>query len=364
MCVCVCVCVCVMPRPRASRGRGTWVSLLLVLLDPPGGSGLGWLTNDGTASESLVVGSSGTTLSGTPPLERQKPYMAVDGDVATQWNALVDSADKSCWLVLDFGSEVTIEGLALVQRGDITHDAKDHELQTAASKDGPWQSVGSFVGQECKPPAFSARQCRAPNQPGAAAFRQTFDLPSPATSRYFRWVAKTRFSEYQLYLYEIQFRFSAWGAVLLLLLCLFSCAYVSGGVALGVKTEGKPWRLSSHPHLPIWLELRGLVFDGLVYTRAVAAGRTTKNGRHTATQRGHSKDGGYYGSMQQQATDRRSKGSKRSKDKERTTMSLGKGDQDDERGIDDRGSAAAAGPASHAAGASSKVPGRWVHVPG
>jgi hypothetical protein len=363
-----------MPTPRASRGRGTAsVSLLLLLLTPPGGSGLGWMTNDGTASESLVVGSSGTTPSGSPPLERMKPFMAVDGDVATQWNAAVDSADKSCWLVLDFGSEVTIEGLALVQRGDITHDAKDHELQTAATQDGPWQSAGSFVGQECKPPTFSARQCRGPNQPGAAAFRQTFELPSPATSRYFRWVAKTRFSEYQLYLYEIQFRFSAWGAVTLLLLCLCSCAYVSGGVALGVKTEGKPWRLSSHPHLPRWLELYGLVCDGLAYTRAVAAGRTTRSGRETATQRGHSKGRGHYGATQQAAskaaTDRRSKGSKRSKGKE-LTASLDNGDQADERGTDERGSAsasastAAAGPGSHAAGASPKVPGRWVHVPG
>ena len=96
--------------------------------------------------------------------------------------------------------------------------------------------MGSFVGQECQPPAFTARQCRDKNQPGAAAFRQTFDLPAPATSRYFRWVAKTRFSEYQVYLYEIQFRFSAWGAVLHWS-WVVQRTYVAGGVALGVKTE-------------------------------------------------------------------------------------------------------------------------------
>ena len=191
--------------------------LLLLLGRPaPARAFGGWLTNDGTASTSLVVADSGTTPSGSPLIARQKPFMAVDGNVSSQWNAMIDESDSSCWLVLDFGSEATIHGFALIQRGDITHDVKDHELQTGATQAGPWKTVGSFVGQECKPPAFAVAQCRVKNQAGAAAFRQAFDLPSPATSRYFRWVAKTRFSEYQLYLYEIQFRESGWGATRLL----------------------------------------------------------------------------------------------------------------------------------------------------
>ena len=193
---------------RPAPPRPSLLALAALLLSSrgpaPASAFGGWLTNDGTASKSLVVGDSGTVPSGSPVIERLKPYMAVDGNVTSQWNAEIDAADKSCWLVLDFEAEVTVYGFALIQRGDITHDAKDHELQTGDTKEGPWKSVGSFVGEECKPPAFSARQCRDKNQPGAAAFRQTFDLPSTATSRYFRWAAKTRFTDYQLYLYLLR----------------------------------------------------------------------------------------------------------------------------------------------------------------
>ncbi len=352
------------------------VLLLLLLLAVPGRAfGFGWMSNDGTASESLVVGSSGTTPSGTPLLERQKGFMAVDGNITSQWNAAIDPADKSCWLVLDFGAEVTIHGVALIQRGDITHDAKDHELQTAAGKDGPWQSVGSFLGQECKPPAFSASQCREKNQPGAAAFRQTFDLPAPAASRYFRWVAKTRFSEYQLYLYEIQFRFSAWGAVLLLLLGFSSCIYIAGGVAHSVKTAGKPWRVPSHPHYALWVELCGLVLDGLAYTRAAIAGRSAASGGRHAVRAGRSKEHRHYGATQLHETrgmddDRRisedsrgvgkkSKGSKRSKGKDRSSSVNQFGH--DEEGGSATAKSSPAEPISHGNG--SKGPGRWIHIP-
>jgi hypothetical protein len=251
----------------------------------------GWLTNDGTASKSLVVGDSGTVPSPTWP---RQPFMAVDGDVTTQWNAAIDASDKSCWLVLDFGSAVTIHGFALLQRGDTTHDAKDHELLTGATKDGPWVSAGSFVAKECKPPAFTARQCREKNQPGAAAFRQAVDLPSPATSRYFRWVAKTRYSEYQLYLYEIEFRFSNWGEGFLLLVALGGTLYLGGGVALAAKSRGAALRLGSHPHAPRWVEVHGLCLDGVGYARGLVLGqsRSVAGARISSGSRGAAGSGG------------------------------------------------------------------------
>jgi hypothetical protein len=346
--------------------------LLLLLLTPriQTSEGIGgWFTNDGTAAESLVVGSSGTTASGKPLEERMKPFLAVDGNVTSQWNSKIDPADNSCWLTLDFGSEVTVHGFALIQRGDITHDAKDHELQTGETKDGPWQSAGSFVGKQCKPPAFSAAQCREKNQAGAAAFRTTFDLPTPATSRYFRWVAKSRYSEFQLYLYEIEFRGSNWAAVLLLLLGIGSCVYVSGGVALAAKTEGRPWRLSSHPHHTLWVELHGLVLDGVAYARAVAAGREMAGGRYAAAkQRSGGRAGRSsqqqqpvgYGSTQQGGRQEKAKtkSSKRPKDKGHAVSHEPPG-HDDDTNVSESQS-----PSAAAAGVASAGGGRWVHVPG
>ena len=261
--------------------RQSLLAALLIILAPSAVAALpgGWVTNDGTASKSLAVSDSGTVPSGSPPTKQEPAYKAFDGDVNTMWDAEVDKTDQSCWVVLDFGADVTIHAFAIVQRGDLTHDVKDHELLTGATKDGPWRSVGSYVGQECKPPAFSPLECRGKNQAGAAAFRQVFDLPSAATGRYFRWVAKTRYSEYQLFLYELEIRFSNWGVDFLLLLGIGSCTYLLGGVAAAAKTQGKPLRLGSHPHLPQWAELHGLFLDGLGFAHGIAVGRSARRGR-------------------------------------------------------------------------------------
>lgn len=216
--------------------------------------------------------------------------MSMDGDVKTYWDSAIDTEDKSCWLVMDFGEPVTLHGFAIIQRGDSTHDVKDHELQTGPSEKGPWTTADSFVAQECKPPAFSELVCRAKNQAVAAAFRQTFDLPSPATARYFRWVAKTRFSEYQLFLYEIEFRFSNWGTEFCALLLAGGAAYVGCGMAYAQRVHGAKFRPSSHPHLPYWLQIHGLCLDGFGFVHGLALGRKRvgRGGRIM----GNSSDGG------------------------------------------------------------------------
>lgn len=377
--------------PRRSPALLAQLALGLALLlvrAPPARAFGGWLTNDGTASKSLVVADSGTVASGSPLVARLKSYLAVDGNTSSQWNAQLDATDKSCWLVLDFGAEATVHGFALIQRGDNTHDAKDHELYTGATADGPWQSVGSFVAQECKPPAFTVAQCRVKNQAGTAAFRQTFDLPSAATSRYFRWVAKTRYSEYQLYLYEIQFRCSNWGFELLLILGLGGFAYVGGGVALAAKTEGKVWRLSSHPHLPLWVEVHDLVVDGAGYTHGVAVGRRKTGSRRGGGGAARAERG--YGSLEQreQRDGRKEKGDKgEGRDRGQTkskSSKTGRAKSEDSGGGAGRGEvggadpllaaqpdegdggvgrgSAPAGPAAEA-GVASAGSGRWVHIP-
>ena len=358
-------------RPAAP----SWLALPLLLLGrlAPAWAFGGWLTNDGTASTSLVVADSGTTPSGSPLIARQKPFMAVDGNVSSQWNAEIDTTDNSCWLVLDFGaSEATIHGFALIQRGDITHDVKDHELQAGATQGGPWKTVGSFVGEECKPPAFAAAQCRVKNQAGAAAFRQAFDLPSPATSRYFRWVAKTRFSEYQLYLYEIQFRESGWGATLLLVLTVASCAYLVGGVGHAANTEGKPLRLSSHPHLALWAEVHGLVVDGVEFSRGRRGrggymyARVDEGGRADKRDEGAKEKGSARAKAGGGGKQKKSRTSKerRREGADGHGASPGSGTSKGAPAVEGRGDAPTpAPPPAPVEGTAAGGGGRWVHVP-
>jgi hypothetical protein len=84
-----------------------------------------WVTNDGTQQKSIVAGHSGVAGGG----EDRPPFMAVDGNFATDWDSAIDATDQSCWLAVDFGSSVTLVDFAITQRGDSTHDAKEHELQ-------------------------------------------------------------------------------------------------------------------------------------------------------------------------------------------------------------------------------------------
>ena len=69
------------------------------------------------------------------------------------------------------------------------------------------------MAKECGPPEWTAAQCAAANSaPTAGEFTQEFTLPSAASSRYWRWVAKTRWTEFQVYLQEIEFHLAApWG---------------------------------------------------------------------------------------------------------------------------------------------------------
>lgn len=208
---------------------------LCVLLGLPRVASGSWMRNTGTAAKSVVVGHSGVAQGG----EDRKPFMAVDGNPATDWDSAVDPADNSCWLAFDFGDSVTLNAFALTGRGDETHDTKDHELQTGASATGPWVTIGKFVAKPCKPPEFTAADCSAPTSAAAAKFRQVFELPSPTSSQYFRWAAKTRYSEYQVYLQEIEFQASpAWGWAFIIVLVLGVGGYVGGFSAYNHRTKG------------------------------------------------------------------------------------------------------------------------------
>ena len=70
-------------------------------------------------------------------------------------------------------------------------------------------------------------------------FKQTFILPSSVSSRYWRWMAKTRYSQYQVYLQEIEFELTAaWGWPFIGLLLLGIALYVAVFSAHNYKVKG------------------------------------------------------------------------------------------------------------------------------
>ena len=193
--------------------------------------------------------------------------------------------------------------------------------------------------------------------------------------------------------YEIEFRFSNWGVELLLFLGLGGCAYLGGGIALAVKTQGKPVRVGSHPHVSLWVEMHGLVIDGVGYAHGVAVGRRTTGSRHKLTGRGGGRAGKAehgYGSLAhgERAEERKERKQRESGGKDRVKVqgqheskrkssrgekSAGEDKEpdpsllvrQDDGGDNADGGSTAAEPAAAAAavGVASAGGGRWVHVP-
>ena len=63
---------------------------------------------------------------------------------------------------------------------------------------------------------------------------------------------------------------SAWGLAVLGLLVVGGGSYVGGGIALGRRVGGSSAGLQAHPHWHRWLELRGLVHDGVRFVQGSA----------------------------------------------------------------------------------------------
>jgi hypothetical protein len=60
---------------------------------------------------------------------------------------------------------------------------------------------------------------------------------------------------------------SNWGRGFLLFAALLGAAYVGGGVALGAKQGAGQTGLKGHPHFRKWVELHGIVQDGVAFAR-------------------------------------------------------------------------------------------------
>lgn len=84
---------------------------------------------------------------------------------------------------------------------------------------------------------------------------------------------------------------SAWGMTFLLWFAIATSAYAAGGAAFGSKLRaggeyGSRRRLgplSPHPHAAVWLEIAGLVSDGLAFARG--GGKNTDSRAYDRKQR-------------------------------------------------------------------------------
>lgn len=79
----------------------------------------------------------------------------------------------------------------------------------------------------------------------------------------------------------------SWGSPFLLLFVFGTVAYVAIGIAYATKTAGKRLALQSHPHFGAWLEIHGLVMDGIQFSQARYHGtpikpRTARRGEYGA----------------------------------------------------------------------------------
>jgi len=241
---------------------------LFCLCCAPAGAG-GWIENSGTASASIVSGSSGENLA-CP----NNAWKAVDGiedfgckashpghelvaglhGVPGGWNAGPGGPDKDDFLTFDFGSAKTLLGFRYTGAGDKVHDAKTIVVEVGTSKTGPWTQVATFTGKDGKHGANSWNKVW-----------QEFEFPA-TTSQHWKWTAKApRYSQWQIWVGEIQWREpSDWGWWFIALFVGGGSVYLFGGYAYNVKQRGR----REIPHQHLWLAVRALVVDGVNWSRS------------------------------------------------------------------------------------------------
>ena len=77
----------------------------------------------------------------------------------------------------------------------------------------------------------------------------------------------------------VSFCSSNWGYYVLAIFVVGGGLYLGGGIAMGFQKNGRVMRVAAHPHYALWLQLYGLVWDGLQFSRRRGGGgRSTKYG--------------------------------------------------------------------------------------
>lgn len=345
-------------------GKGThiWAILgflarLLLMGQLPTGTEGGWIDNTGTADNSIVSGSSGDNLA----CPNNAAWTAVDGIVdfgcagATPgqplapglhgtpggWNAAPPGEDE--WLTFDFGKPVTLDGFRYSGGGDGVHDAKGIVISVGASKNGPWNTVDKFEGQKGKGKANTW-----------SLVWQEFEFSS-TTSQHWKFTATSpRFSEWQIWVGEIQFHQpSNWGWIVIALLVFGGGGYFGGGYLYN-KNRGR----AAIPHERFWNDVLGLVLDGLNYARG--KGRSGMSYQGSSSRRAIGDDS-KRGKEKKQKKEAKAKQGKQGR---KTSTKSGRQRASDELLAAAPDSISSAdGDQKEAKSTASGGGGRWVHIP-
>ena len=189
----------------------------------------GYLSNAATsAANALVVASSGENLACANNAWKTvdgKPNFGCDGATpghtgapVAGWNAGPGTPHAAQWLVFDFKSAVTLSGLRFSGGGDKIHDADEMTISTGAASTGPWAPVGAAfngkagagkpntwneVWQEFEFPSASTNDELFIQMMNLAFKMMT--LVQQTAARFWRWDIKTRHSEWQVWVGEVEF---------------------------------------------------------------------------------------------------------------------------------------------------------------
>lgn len=105
-----------------------------------------------------------------------------------------------------------------------------------------------------------------------------------------RWDILSRHSQYQLWVGEVQFYESSYfGWIIVTVLLLGGFSYFGGGSWYNSSSRGLRGA-AALPHRQFWMEVAGLVEDGVNFTREIVRGRSGRSQRGYTGSRGRSAD--------------------------------------------------------------------------
>lgn len=114
-----------------------------------------------------------------------------------------------------------------------------------------------------------------------------------------------------------------WGITFLVWMGLCCAVYFGGGSVFAARTSGGALNLRAHPHYSHWIDLVGLVSDGVAWSRAAVQGQSALT---TGPQRGVG--GGRYTHVREHSSDDNTGGQKRrAADKSKNKRNHKKGDK-------------------------------------
>lgn len=145
-----------------------------------------WLQNNATNATNGFVSAWSSVHS--RHFQHCYGWFVMDGDqdntTCRQWRAGTQRCNNQ-WVTFDFRAPLAMNGFALSNVGDTTHDVRTYNIQVGSAAAGPWTTVASGVAAI----------------PGTTAFQNTTNFC--ARSRYWRWYITGCYSFWEPWVREV-----------------------------------------------------------------------------------------------------------------------------------------------------------------